>query len=303
MKIGKVLLFIGICVSTLFAKGHFSSQADICDRKVDKLCSDDYNLVRELQITLNKDKRINVHIKTDGKYGKNTEAAIKKFQKVTNLEKIDGWVGRATKVELDKIAKHIKFPKRKKVASSRVYRTYKEFKKHTNLRRSFRVFKDNALLAKARANNVKLEVDISQQRLTMFVNGKVALSSPCTTGAKRKFEPNTKIYRDKRTPRGTFRIKEKIRDKRSTVFGDYYRGRKRVYHGDRRKFRGSRAGLRYRGASLMYWMRLTSDGIGLHASKYVKRYPGTNGCVRLPYRVAKSVFSHVRKGTTVRVVR
>jgi lipoprotein-anchoring transpeptidase ErfK/SrfK len=50
-------------------------------------------------------------------------------------------------------------------------------------------------------------------------------------------------------------------------------------------------------------MRLTSGGIGLHASKYVKRYPGTNGCIRLPYNVAHTLFAKVDKGTVVKVVR
>ena len=49
-------------------------------------------------------------------------------------------------------------------------------------------------------------------------------------------------------------------------------------------------------------MRLTSGGIGLHASKYVKRYPGTNGCIRLPYGVSKTMFKHICKGTPVSVV-
>jgi lipoprotein-anchoring transpeptidase ErfK/SrfK len=180
--------------------------------------------------------------------------------------------------------------------------SYKTFRSKTNLRKSFKVYKNNKLLKKASYKNTKLTVDISEQRVKLYVNNMVALDTPCTTGAKRKFEPNTKIYRDKRTPKGTFRISEKLRDKRSTIFGDYYRGKKRVYHGDKRKFKGSKKGLRYKGASLKNWMRLTSSGIGLHASKYVKRNPGTNGCIRLPYNVSKTIFKHVRKGTKVSIV-
>jgi len=134
------------------------------------------------------------------------------------------------------------------------------------------------------------------------VNDKVALDSPCTTGAKHKFEPNTKIYRDKHTPKGTFKITEKISDKRSTIFGKFYRNGKMVYKGDRRKYKGSRKGLVYKGASLKNWMRLTSSGIGLHASKYIKRYPGTNGCIRLPYKISKTIFKNVRRGTKVSIV-
>ncbi len=58
---------------------------------------------------------------------------------------------------------------------------------------------------------------------------------------------------------------------------------------------------KYEGASLKNWMRLTSSGIGLHASKYVKRNPGTNGCIRFPYKVSQTIFKNVRKGTTVSI--
>ena len=194
----------------------------------------------------------------------------------------------------------------KKITKSTVVvdsKKYKQFKKTTNLRKSYKVYQDKALLAKATGKNTKLKVDISQQRVRLYVNNAVALDSPCTTGAKRKFEPNTRIYRDKHTPLGKFKIMEKIHDKRSTIFGKFYRGKRVVYKGDRRKHRGSKRGLRYVGASLKNWMRLTNTGIGLHASKYAKRYPGTNGCIRLPYGVSKTIFKHVRRGTEVRVVR
>jgi len=178
------------------------------------------------------------------------------------------------------------------------YTTHQEFKKCTTVK-SYKIFKDKELLATATPKNTKVKIDISEQRARLYVDDKIAVDSPCTTGAKRKFEPNTKIYRDKRTPLGNFRITEKIRDKRSTIFGKYYRGKKCVYTGDKRKYKGSKKGLRYEGASLGNWMRLTSSGIGLHASKYIKRYPGTNGCIRLPYHVSKTIFKYVRKGTPV----
>ena len=179
---------------------------------------------------------------------------------------------------------------------------YVKFKKETNLRKSFKVFKDKRLLEDSTFKNTRVTVDISQQRVRLYVANVVALDAPCTTGAKRKFEPNTKIYRDKRTPKGVFPIMGKIRDKRSSIFGKYYTKSGRcVYKGDKRKYRGSKSGLRYEGAALKNWMRLTGGGIGLHASKYVKRHPGTNGCVRLPYNVSKTIFKHVYKGTKVTV--
>jgi len=304
MNFSKAVLSVFLLLSSLSAKSYFIKHNDICDGTKMYQCSNDFNTVRNLQITLNRYKKIKVNLKVDGKWGEETKEAVIAFQKYYNLSHTDGWVGQKTKIALDKISRKIKFPKDKKVKNVRLMRNYKsyaEFRRHINLRKSFAIFKDKALLAKARGYNTKLKVDISEQRIRLYVDGKVALCSPCTTGAKRKLEPNTRVIRDKRTPKGTFRIKEKIANKRSSIFGKFYRGHKLVYKGDRRKYKGSQRA-KYVGASLKNWMRLTSSGIGLHASKYVKRYPGTNGCIRLPYKVSKIIFKNVRKGTAVSIV-
>ena len=320
MKFHTILLTALIFFSAADAKNYFINQKDICDTHLDEQCTNDFNVVRNLQITLSHDKYSENFIKADGKWGKNTKDAIIAFQENHNLKPADGWVGISTKKALDKIARNIKFPKdikvttpvlaknikksiktdKKKKKSSETLDTYAVFKKNVNLRKSFQVFENKSLLKRATNKNTKLTIDISEQRVKLIVDGKVALSSPCTTGSKHKFEPNTKIYRDKRTPKGTFKITEKISDKRSTIFGKFYRNGKVVYVGDRRKYQGPKA--KYEGALLQNWMRLTSNGIGLHASKYVKRNPGTNGCIRLPYKVSKTIFKNVRKGTKVNIV-
>ena len=192
----------------------------------------------------------------------------------------------------------------KKVAKVKIEKlnSYEAFRRAVNLRKSFAVYKDPKLLSKAKRAKTILKVDVSEQRVKLLVNGKVALSAPCTTGAKRKFEPNTRTYRDKHTPYGTFKIMEKIATKRSTIFVDIYRHGKRIYHGDRRKYRGSWKGVKVVGAPLYNWMRLTSSGIGLHASSHIKRYPGSNGCIRLPKNVSNLLFSKLKRGTIVKVV-
>lgn len=285
------------------AKSYFKHHGDMCDNIEKKQqCSNDFNTVRNLQIALNRDKNLKANLKTDGRWGEKTKQAVIKFQKHYRLAHTDGWVGKETKVQLDKISTKIKFPKDKQVKHVKLmkYNTYTDFRKNTNLRKSFNIYEDKKLLSQANGKNTKLKVDISEQRVRLYVDDKVALCSPCTTGAKRKLEPNTGAIRNKSTPKGTFKIKEKIVDKRSTIFGKMYKGNKLVYKGDRRKYKGGKA--KYVGASLKNWMRLTSGGIGLHASKYVKRYPGSNGCIRLPYKVSKTIFKNVRKGTPVSIV-
>ncbi len=300
MNITKILLTTLMLFSFSYAKHSFKTYDDMCEKTKTQECINESSQIKNLQIALNADKNLNLNLKTDGKWGKDTKAAVEKFQKHHNLTPVAGYVGAKTKNQLDKVSKNIKFPKAKIVSSSSATGCYADFKRRTNLKKSFKVFKDRSLLSKANGKNTKLKIDISEQRVRLYVDGKVALCSPCTTGAKRKLEPNTRTIRDKSTPKGTFKITEKISDKRSTIFGKYYRNGKMVYKGDRRKYRGPKA--KYKGASLKNWMRLTSSGIGLHASKYVKRHPGSNGCIRLPYKVAHTIFSKVNTGTKVSIV-
>jgi len=192
--------------------------------------------------------------------------------------------------------------KRYKSQLPTVFKSYYEFKKYVDLRKSYKIYQDKELLSKANPKNIKLIIDVSNQRVKLLAGDKVALDAPCTTGSKHKLEPNTKTYRDKHTPLGTFKILEKIAQKRSTIFVNIYKNGRLIYHGDRRKYRGSLRGVKIVGAPLFNWMRLTSSGIGLHASSHIKRYPGSNGCIRLPKRVANTIFNKVKRGTIVKVV-
>jgi len=242
-------------------------------------------------------------ITADGKWGKGTQAAVVKFQKKHGIAPASGYVGGKTRRVIKKVAAQKgKGQAKATIKKPHPIKTYADFRKYTNYPKTYRVFKDPKLLARANGRNTKVKIDVSDQRMKMYVGGRVALDSPCTTGAKRKLEPNTRTIRNKATPQGTFKITEKLADKRSTIFGDIYKDGKRIYHGDRRKYKGSWDGVKFVGASLKNWMRLTDSGIGLHGSKYVKRYPASNGCVRLPYTVANTVFQKVKPGTQVAIV-
>ncbi|AKF24806.1 hypothetical protein YH65_04960 [Sulfurovum lithotrophicum] len=304
MILTRLLFTVLVLFSAAHAKHSFKHYNDICEKTDNQKCVNDPLQVKNLQIALNADKYLHLHLKTDGKWGKNTKEAVQKFQKHYHIFPAEGYVGAKTKRVLERVAKNVKLPPVRTAAANKMtnrsYTCYADFKKHVDLQKSYKVFKNNKLLSKANGKNTHIKIDVSEQRLKLYVNGKVALCAPCTTGAKRKFEPNTKTYRDKHTPLGTFRIKEKIAAKKSTIFGEMYRNGKKVYHGDRRKYRGPRA--KYVGHTMHHWMRLTSGGVGLHASKYIKRHPGSNGCVRLPFKVASIVFSKVKKGTKVSVI-
>ena len=290
----------------------FQAQGDICEEVDGQECPNDYEAVRNLQIVLNLDRNVTLTeaVSIDGLWGKKTKTGIAALQKAYGMKQVDGWVGKGTKQLLDRISRGIMFsqvPKRYRTASKAVQNfrprsgTYASFKHSGGYPKSYSVYKNIKLLKKANKHNTKIVVSTRQQRIKLLVGNKVAIDSPCTTGARHKIEPNTKTYRDKHTPLGHFKIIEKIADKRSSIFGKLYRNGKMVWRGDRRKYHGPKA--KYVGASLKNWMRLTSGGIGLHGSKYIKRYPATNGCVRVPYHIVRQIFKYTKVGTRVSIVR
>jgi len=285
--------------SLSYSKDSFKNYADMCEISDSQTCENNSDEVRNLQLALNSDSTLDLRLKTDGKWGEKTKVAVQKFQEKHHILPALGYVGVKTKAKLASIFQSLDLPK---VAHNDkgTSNCYTDFKKKTNLRKSYKVYQDKKLLGKANGKNTVVKIDVSEQRVKLLVSGKVALSAPCTTGAKHKLEPNSKTYRDKHTPLGNFTIMEKIAAKKSTIFGEMFRHGKKVYHGDRRKYRGPKA--KYVGHTMHHWMRLTNGGIGMHASKYIKRHPGSNGCVRLPFKVARTIFSKIKPGTKVMVV-
>ena len=329
MSILKLVLITTTALSLANAKIDFTNFSDICDKNISADCKNIKSEIKTIQYILK--LKVNSKIQVNGAYDAITKGTIISLQKNHHLW-ARGYIGKQTKSllndilygKIDKrndikkvkisntqkptIKKVIKLAQNKKIANIKKvnkkkidYTSYNEFIKSVDLKKSYAIYKDPKLLKMTKRSSILLKVDTKVQRVKLLVDGKVALDAPCTTGAKRKFEPNTKTYRDKHTPKGTFKIIEKIALKRSTIFGDIYLNGKKVFHGDRRKYKGSWKGAIFIGHPLRNWMRLTSGGIGLHASKYIKRYPGSNGCIRLQPKVAQIIFQKIKPGTKVKV--
>lgn len=109
----------------------------------------------------------------------------------------------------------------------------------------------------------KVVVDVAGQRAYVFIDNVLAFETPVSTASK-----------GRHTPRGIFKITEKIRSgKRSTLY-----------------------------KSLMpYWMRLDQTAIGMHTGP-LPGYPASHGCVRMPDESARFIFELVPKGTVVQIV-
>jgi len=170
--------------------------------------------------------------------------------------------------------------------------SYESFQKRSDYTKTMEVYTNETAYAAANSSNTKVRVNLTTQRAQLLVGAEetVALDTPVSTGRP-----------GKETPTGKFPITEMIVDKRSTIFGTtYYKGQ-RVHGGDKRKYKGPRD--KYVGAPLPYWMRLTGDGIGMHGSGSVHRYPASSGCIRTPHDVVPKIYSKVKKGTPMLVVR
>jgi lipoprotein-anchoring transpeptidase ErfK/SrfK len=105
------------------------------------------------------------------------------------------------------------------------------------------------------------------------------------------------------TPRGEFAILEKVRDKRSNLYGKIVARNGKVIRASAHGRDPVPRGAVFVGASMPNFMRLTYDGIGMHAGPIPKPgRPASHGCIRMPPELAAAVFEHVSTGTAVTVV-
>lgn len=59
-------------------------------------------------------------------------------------------------------------------------------------------------------------------------------------------------------------------------------------------------GTKYEGAKMTNFMRLTNDGIGMHAG-FLPGYPASHGCIRMPEHMSEIFFDSVSLGTPVTI--
>ena len=112
--------------------------------------------------------------------------------------------------------------------------------------------------------NVQVKMSTSAQRLYVVEGDEVLLATPICVGTA-----------SAPTPKGTFPITAKVANRR----------------------RASSPGAGY---PMTYWMQFYSPAYGMHWG-FVKPYPATHGCVRLPLNSARKIFGMVRVGTKVNV--
>jgi lipoprotein-anchoring transpeptidase ErfK/SrfK len=60
-------------------------------------------------------------------------------------------------------------------------------------------------------------------------------------------------------------------------------------------------GCKYEGADMKNFMRITPDGVGMHAG-FLPGYPASHGCIRMPAHMSEHFFNSVSVGTPVTIV-
>ncbi len=147
------------------------------------------------------------------------------------------------------------------------------------------------VLEKATPENVSISISLGKQRAFFFVGEEIAIDSPISSGKRAGM-----------TPKGTFKISEKDRDHRSSVYGNFISPRtgRVVRSGVSTRIDSAPSGTVYQGAPMKWFMRLTNEGVGMHTG-ILPGYPASHGCIRLPGEIARLFFENVVSGTVVTV--
>ncbi len=156
------------------------------------------------------------------------------------------------------------------------------------------------LMSKANKRNIRVAISLDQQRGRLYVKEKtpegqvyetVAADWPVSTGVDK--HP---------TPTGNFRIRFKKKDHSSNRYGKMYDADGKCINRDADAFTEPvPEGGKFVGAGMPNWMRLTSDGVGMHTGKVKAGKRLSHGCIRTPGAIAEKLFDITGIGTRVSI--
>lgn len=102
------------------------------------------------------------------------------------------------------------------------------------------------------------------------------------------------------TPTGRYKILQKDRDHKSSLYGDYVDREGNVIQKDIDNTKDPKPpGGIYDGAKMPFFMRITG-GVGMHEG-FLPGYPASHGCIRMPGFMAEAFFNNVAMGTPVTI--
>jgi lipoprotein-anchoring transpeptidase ErfK/SrfK len=147
-----------------------------------------------------------------------------------------------------------------------------------------------SVLERASGEPLSIVISLSKQRAYLMVGSRVAVDSPISSGRCNGW-----------TPKGSFQILEKDPNHFSNLYGNFVDGTGTVIRsGVSSKIDSAPSGTHFRGAPMKYFLRLTPQGVGMHAG-ILPGYPASHGCIRLPVEMAQIIYSKVTLNTPVTV--
>lgn len=133
-----------------------------------------------------------------------------------------------------------------------------------------------------------IKINLNEQRAYYYKGDQLVGLSPLSTGTE-----------GRRTPRGSYKVTQKSRDHKSSLYGvirNVATGEIVNDDADTRKHRAG-PGEVFERAPMPYFMRF-NGGIGMHTG-FLPGYPASHGCVRMPDKMAKVFFENTPVGTPV----
>lgn len=170
--------------------------------------------------------------------------------------------------------------------------TYEHFVAQPAYPKTMETYSDDVLLNRLTVSNSKIVICIPQQRARLYVEGKVALDWPVSTGTN-----------GHETPTGVFRVMEKDKDHKSNRYGKFVNAQGKTIDSNADLSKGLPEGATFNAAGMPNWHRLTWDGVGIHGGKVIAGRRLSHGCIRTPYAVAAKLFEHSEFGMPVYISR
>jgi len=133
-----------------------------------------------------------------------------------------------------------------------------------------------------------IKINRSEQKASFYKGGVLVGVSRISSGNE-----------DHGTPKGVYKIKEKDKDHKSTIYGVFKDKASGETINDNVDIRVDKVppGAVFYNAPMPNFMRF-ADGIGMHTG-YLPGYAASHGCVRMPHQMAEKFFDNVQIGTPV----
>jgi lipoprotein-anchoring transpeptidase ErfK/SrfK len=132
-------------------------------------------------------------------------------------------------------------------------------------------------------------IALSEQKAYYYKGGELVGVSAISTG-REGFN----------TPTGKFKIIQKDKDHKSSVYGDFVDAQGNVIKKDIDLSKDQKPpGAIFDGAKMPYFLRIVG-GTGMHAG-FLPGYPASHGCIRMPEFMAEAFFRNTPKGTPVEI--